>query len=128
VIDITVAINQLVTDEQKAAAKKCVKIILTDLLYLYKNAEYKTEGELRIISFHPQGDPLTKLDEGIYEDGAKREFVEAPPFLFECKDCEIIIGPKANNSYAVQVEIEHLLRDRGYDKNVMVKKSDIPYR
>jgi hypothetical protein len=121
-------IGQLATDQQKEAAKKCVKTILTDLLYLYKNEEYKTEGELRTISFHPQGDSLTKLDEGSLEDGVKHEFVETPPFLFECKDCEIIIGPKVINSYAVQVEIEHLLRDREYNQNVIVKKSEISYR
>ncbi len=117
--------------ETMTARKKIdevVRIILSDVLYLYKNKEYSTENELRMVSTHLDSDSSLLIDEGKRETGMRHLFVETRPFLFNKPGYEIVIGPKVTDPYAAQREIEHLLHKRNFAGNVTVRLSNVPYR
>ena len=118
-------------EETKIARKKIdevVRIILSDILYLYKNEEYKTENELRMLSIHHDSDSSILIEEEKRETGMRHLFIETQPFLFKKPGYEIIIGPKVTDPYAAQREIEHLLHKRNFAESVKVRLSAVPYR
>ena len=107
---------------------KVVRIILSDILYLYKNKEYSAKKELRMVSTHLDSDTNMLIDEGNRETRLRHLFVETRPFIFAHPEYEIIIGPRAKDKYATQREIEHLLHKHNFAGNVNVRMSDVPYR
>ena len=99
-----------------------VRAILSDVLYLYKHAEYKNEEEVRMLApFAISARPVTAD-----ERSPAHLFVRTQPFLF-APDSKIIIGPKVRQPEAVRLELKHRL-DRNGHSGVDVVPSEIQYR
>ena len=99
-----------------------VRAILSDVLYLYKHEEYKSEKEVRMLA------PFATAARAVCADerSPARLFVRTKPFLF-APGSEIIIGPKVRDKEAVRLELKHRL-DRNGHSEVDVMRSEIQYR
>ncbi len=122
--EITSLIEGVDNCDNKEKINSLVRDILSPLLYLFKNKEYETEKELRLISAHDLSDKNLRLD----ERKIPRIYMPTKPFLFETPGTEIIIGPKANDPIATKLDLEFRLKRHGFDKNVKVKFSEVRYR
>lgn len=109
---------------QQEIAKVVVRWVLYDILFLFKNDQYSSEKEYRLLSAHELGDKLLKMD----DREPPRLYIKTNDFLFKHKGTEIIIGPKAKDSHDVKRYLEHLLMKRGFFENVKVKLSSVKYR
>ena len=98
------------------------RAILSDIMYLYKNAEYSTEEEVRMLAPYAISAEAVKADHQV----PGRLYVDTRPFLF-CPGSRIIIGPKVIRPEAVRLELRHRL-DRNGHQDVDVMCSPIPYR
>ena len=99
-----------------------VRATLSDVLYLYKHGEYRSEGEVRMLA------PFAISARAVCADERTpaRLYVRTRPFLFT-PGSKIIIGPKVSNKEAVRLELKHRL-DRNNHSGVEVIPSDIQYR
>ena len=107
---------------EKIAA--CATSILLELLYLYKDAQYATEHEVRVITAARLTNKNVKVDERT----PGHLYYETAPFLFTTNGTEIIVGPKVEKSEAHIWNIRYRLTKWNYSKNTVVKKSKVPYR
>lgn len=104
--------------------KSIVRVLLSDILYLYKNDEYENEKEMRIISFFEISDLRLKLDERI----PSRVYAETHPFLFG-EGSQIIIGPKVAGKVETEYEIKfRLTNQRHMNCKTKVFHSTVRYR
>ena len=99
-----------------------VRAILSDILYLYKNEEYKRENEVRMLAPCAITAPSVNAD----EQNPAKLFVKSKPFLFK-PGSRIILGPRVKEPDAVRLELRHRL-DRNGHLDVEVTFSPIPYR
>ena len=100
--------------------------ILSELMYLYKEQDYKDEREVRVVEARPPGSPDLQQHPG---DSASfsRLFLETAAVLFNPKGSSIIIGPKVQNKDAVMLNIRHQLATMARDQ-CKVEHSLRPYR
>ena len=95
-----------------------IRAILSDVLYLYKHEEYRSEEEARMLA------PFAISARAVCADerSPARLFVQTRPFLFS-PGSKIIIGPKVPNKEAVRLELKHRLDRNGHSEvDVMVSK------
>ena len=113
-----------VTDKEAVRLQVALTVhaILTDVLYLYKHDEYKSEEEVRMLA------PFAISASAVYADerSPAKLFVRTKPFLF-APGSRIIIGPKVRDKEAVRLELKHRL-DRNGHSEVDVLVSEIQYR
>lgn len=117
--------NQLLAlDEQmRSALRKCVIALMIDILFLYKNQEYKNEEEARLIFAAQIDHPMLELD----DRSPGKLFVRTADFLFEWEDSRIIIGPRVKDKKAVELNLKYRLHKHDL-KSVRVEQSQVPYR
>lgn len=101
-----------------------VRIIISDILYLYKNEEYASEEEARMIVAHNIADEALKLD----DNQPPRIYAETNAFLFSDKDTHIIIGPKVVNKVAAELNLKYRLARHKLLDTTKVKWSKVKYR
>lgn len=97
-----------------------VRVVLLDLLYAFKDEEYKTEHEYRLLSLCP----IAKAD---LDDNGKL-YVKSEDFLFKDAGYKIIIGPKHEDPVKTRLELEHRIAKLELSDKIEVSRSKIPYR
>ena len=100
--------------------------ILSELMYLYKEQDYKDESEVRVVEARPLGATDLQPHPG---DSASfsRLYLETVAVLFYSKGSKIIIGPKVQNKDAVMLDIRHQLATMARNQ-CKVEHSLRPYR
>ena len=100
--------------------------ILSELMYLYKEHDYKDELEVRALDARLLGAPDLQRHPG---DSASfsRLYLEKASVLFNSKGSKIIIGPKVQKKDAVMLDIRHQLATMGWDQ-CKVEHSSRSYR
>ena len=109
-------------EEIKAKTYLTARAILSDILYLYKNEEYKSEEEVRMLAPYAISAQAVRADNQV----PGRLYAKTVPFLFS-PGSKIIIGPKVFRPEDVRLELKHRL-DRNGHRDVDVVCSRIPYR
>jgi TPR repeat protein len=105
-------------------AKECIHAIVADLLYLYKDPQYRTEREVRLVYACTLDDPYLKLD----ERKPGRLYVETQPVLFTRPGHRVVIGPKASDKQEKKLEAEYRLSQHKMLANAAVVFSKVGYR
>ena len=114
-----------IDNEEVSQTAKAVAIqILADLRYLYKDKEYKSEDEYRIIRVIEAGNEKLKCDE---TSQPPRFYMETLPFLFQEEGCKITIGPRVIEKAATKIYIEQYLHKNNWGTTKVVH-SKIKYR
>jgi len=111
-------------DEYQNLVYSLVRSMIIDILYLYKNDEYKTEHEARILLAYDISDSHLSLD----SNNPQKIFSKTPNFLFSEEGFNIIIGPKVKDSNSVRLNIKYRLAKHGLLGNCSVNLSDVKYR
>jgi hypothetical protein len=104
--------------------KGMVRVLLSEILYLYKSDHYATEKEVRIMAFHGLGDKTLALD----ERNPAKIYANTEPFLFKKAGTKIYIGPKAEDKLGAEYEAKFRLAKHDFSKTTNVVISKIPYR
>ncbi len=102
--------------------KTLVRILLSDILYLYKNEQYATEKEARILRIFGIDNISLKIDEGT----PGKVYAQTEPFLFSDDRTKIIIGPKAEEKTKAEYELKYRINKNKH--RVEVIRSKIQYR
>ena len=84
------------------------RAIVSDILYLYKNTEYKNEDEVRMLAPYAISAKAVNADERT----PAQLYVKTRPFLFS-PGSKIIIGPRIKNAEAVRLALRHRLDRNG---------------
>jgi len=115
-------------DEARNRIHETVRMILGDILYLYKNAKYKSEQEVRLLAARPPTARDLKIEENVRDDETRHLYIETRPFLFETDGYRVILGPKMKDRSAARMEIEYLWHKYGFPGRLEIKSSKVPYR
>lgn len=102
-----------------------VRMLLSELLYLYKNEEYSSEEEVRVIQRTELSNPLLIRHDS---DSRSRLYTETSTIFFEVEGSEIVIGPKVADKAAAMIDIKHNLALHWWDGTCEVSHSKIRYR
>ncbi|MHB1956695.1 MAG: tetratricopeptide repeat protein, partial [Sulfobacillus sp.] len=119
-------IAALVTEphgQEAEALRKCTVALLSDILFLYKNQEYKNEQEARLVFAASIGHPMLELD----DQAPGKLFVKTDNFLFKHANSRIIIGPRVREKKAVELNLKFRLTKHGFS-TTKVEQSQIFYR
>jgi TPR repeat protein len=106
------------------ALNRIVRLIVSQILYLYKNEQYKSEQEARMISDFDISTDFLSLD-------ARQPpcvFVQSSDFLFKYEGSRIIIGPKVQESTVVEIGLKYRLARHGFIDTTKVIRSKVQYR
>lgn len=101
--------------------------VMGDLLYLYKDAQYADEKEVRAIEARTLGDPEIKTfrpSDKSYE----KLFLETGALLFREAGSKVIIGPKVDEADSVELDLRHRLAQKGWGVSCSVERSEAKYR
>lgn len=101
--------------------------VMSDLLYLYKDAQYADEKEVRAIEARTLGDPEIKT----FRPGDKsydKLFLETGALLFREAGSKVIIGPKVDEADSVELNLRHRLAQKGWGTSCSVARSEAKYR
>lgn len=94
--------------ERARRLREVTVAVLGDLLYLYKDAQYVDEKEVRAIEAMTLGDPEIKS----FQPGGKayaRLYLETGALLFRETGSKVIIGPKVDEADSVELDLKHRL-------------------
>jgi TPR repeat protein len=105
--------------------RRIISMIVSELLYLYKDKDYAHEREVRAIEARSLGDP--NLQRQGSESNFSKLFIETPAFLFENPGSKVVVGPKANDALTTTIDIRHRLAKQGWS-SCAVGSSDVAYR
>jgi hypothetical protein len=96
------------------ALDRTVRLIVSHILYLYKNSDYRTEKEVRMIVDYDISFEGLKLD---LTRKPSRIYVESLDFLLK-EGSSIVIGPTVSNQTvtAAELDIKYRLKRHGFDK------------
>ena len=95
---------------------------LLEVMYLYKDEQYSTEREVRVIQAMSLDD--VKLD----ERKPGRLYCETTPFLFKNASSKIVIGPKVQDRRVALWNLRYRLKKNGFGDTTSVVFSDVNYR
>ena len=112
------------SDTASKAIRRLVVTIISELLYLYKDKEYETEKEVRMIVARPFDSPQLKRQP---KDLHERLYIETDSLFFESEGCQIVIGPKVASREEVEIDILHRLAKLGWP-HCSVQHSQVKYR
>ena len=116
------------SDPERARRLREVTVaVLGDLLYLYKDAQYVDEKEVRAIEAMTLGDPEIKT----FQPGGKayaRLYLETGALLFREAGSKVIIGPKVDEADSVELDLKHRQAQNGWSATCIVERSKAKYR
>lgn len=123
---ILVALKKIKEDKSEIAGgvDSLVRLIVSDILYLYKNEEYASEKEARMIVMRSIADPTLKLD----DNQPPRIYTETKSFLFSEEGTHIIIGPKVVDKVAAELNLKYRLARHQLLDRTSIKWSKVQYR
>ncbi len=127
ILDIRNELADEKNDNEKLV-NRCVQNALIDVLFLFKDEQYKSEEEYRVIDIRCIGDEKVQLTPEEDEKGRRRLFLLSDPILFEKEGFRIILGPRMECPHDKRLEIEYRLQKNGFKDNVKVQLSEIPYQ
>lgn len=113
--------------EHARRLREVVVAVLGDLLYLYKDAAYVDEQEVRAIEAITLGDPEIKT----FQPGGKayaRLYLETGALLFREASSKVIIAPKVDEADSVELDLRHRLAQNGWSATCVVERSKAKYR
>ncbi len=112
-------------DDRRDSLHALIKVILSEITFLYKHSEYAEEQEVRII--HPFA--FSKEENGLHldEQVPSRIYAKTAPFLFK-EGSRIIIGPKVKEKVEAEHELKYRLAKNGFLETAKVINSEIRYR
>jgi hypothetical protein len=84
---------------------RTVRLIVSHILYLYKNKHYESEKEARMISDYDITFKELKLD---LSQQPSRIYLETPPFLFK-EGSQIVIGPTVEKQTIAELDLKYRL-------------------
>lgn len=102
------------------------RVIISELLFLYKDRHYEHEREVRAVEARALDDPALKLHPMGSTPFAKL-YIETKALLFQLPGSQIFIGPKVADPTATTLDIKHRLALRGWN-NCEVSQSGVTYR
>ena len=98
---------------------------LAGILYLFKDSQYATEKEYRMLTLRQIGDKSICMD----EQTPPCLYLKTRPFVFEDEETEIIIGPAVENPERIGLSVKHILSNQEFfNKSIKVKYSEVKYR
>lgn len=100
-----------------------VRAIVSDILYLYKNDEYKTECEARIISAFDISADILNID----DNTPPRIYVTTNDFLFK-EGSSIIVGPKVDKKTDAKLNLKYRLARNNFNLSTNISESVVKYR
>jgi hypothetical protein len=103
---------------------RIVRLIVSHILYLYKDFQYATEKEARVVADFDISAEFLKLD----ERKPPRVFVESIDFLFGSPGSRIILGPKVPDKAVVELSLKYRLARNGLLSTTSIVRSKAPYR
>jgi TPR repeat protein len=123
---ILAKIIQSTPKEKFPAVAGIVRMLLSELLYLYKRDEYSSEREARVITTQKlASSDLIRHD----TETGSRLFIETSPIFFETEGSKIIIGPRVPDKGAAMINIRHRLAVQKWDDGICeVSHSKTRYR
>jgi len=102
-----------------------VRILTSEILYLFKPEAYQGEREARMIAAFDIGSDCVQRDESS-EPG--RLFVETEPFLLASPGSRIFIGPAVKDRAATYLDLRYRLAKSRWSGSTRVSYSSIEYR
>lgn len=102
-----------------------VRILVSEVLYLFKPEAYKGEREARLIAAFDIGSGYVHRDT-MKEPG--RLFVETEPFLFATPDSRLLVGPAVSERAAVYLDLRFRLAKSRWAAAARVSYSAVEYR
>lgn len=111
--------------KHKDDVRRITALIVSELLYLYKDESYANEQEVRAIEARALGDPI--LQRHMTDTGFSKLFVQSPAFLFTEEGSKIIVGPKVESAKVATIDIRDLLSRNNWNECV-VDHSKMSYR
>ena len=119
-------IIQFAPNAEFPAVAGIVRMLLSELLYLYKRDEYSSEKEARVITTQKlASSDLIRHD----TETGSRLFIETSPIFFETEGSKIIIGPRVPDKAAAMINIRHRLAVQKWDDGICeVSHSKTRYR
>jgi TPR repeat protein len=106
----------------KKEVEQIIYALLLEVMYLYKDEQYSTEREIRVIRAMPLD--AVKVDERIPE----RLYCETSSFLFIKKNSKIIIGPKVKNKQVALWNLRFRLEQNNFGNTTNISMSQVKYR
>jgi hypothetical protein len=85
--------RKLRDDEHKLIVSKIINLSLSEILYLFKSADYSYENELRLIIIAPMESEIVKFDNSQFP---KRLYIDSKRPIKEYID-KVVLGPKVEN-------------------------------
>jgi hypothetical protein len=123
-------IQRLANSLDKVNAKRVRGVaiaVISELLYLYKDAQYSDEREVRAVEARTLADPEVKEFRPANKQYSKL-YLETGALLFREHGSEIIIGPKVVEPDAVIIDLQHQLARLNWSGTCKVKRSTKAYR
>lgn len=102
-----------------------VRILVSEILYLFKPEAYQGEREARLIAAFDIGSDCVQRDE-TSEPG--RLYVETEPFLLTTPGSRILIGPAVKDRAAAYLDLRYRLAKSRWSGSTRVSYSSIEYR
>ncbi|WKE66665.1 DUF2971 domain-containing protein [Gallaecimonas kandeliae] len=103
---------------------RVVTMMTAELLHLYKNKEYASEAEARILKILPIDSDELNLD----ASNPPKLFNKSNSVLFEIPQSSVVVGPKVSDKTAAVLHIKHRLAKKGLLRHSNVLISDVKYR
>jgi TPR repeat protein len=103
---------------------RIVRLIVSQILYLYKNDQYKSEKEARLVGDFDISTGFLNLD--ARKPG--RVFVESSDFLFRHDGSLIVVGPKVLDQTVVEIDLKYRLARQDFLETTRVVRSKMQYR
>lgn len=108
-----------------AVVDALVRILVSEVLYLFKPEAYRGEHETRLIAAFDIGSGYVHRDTG-KEPG--RLFVETEPFLFATPGSRILVGPAVKERAAMYLDLRFRLAKSRWAAATRVSYSAVEYR
>jgi TPR repeat protein len=120
---IALCVSKISDKEEKCAIQRCAIAVISDILFLFKNPEYKTEEEARLVFAAGIDHHMLEFD----EQSPAKLFVRTDNFLFGEHGSQIVIGPKVKEKKSVELNFKFRLNRHGLDAT-KICQSKVAYR
>jgi len=118
-------IHAAVSEAEHKKVAPLVRMLLSELLYLYKSDAYTSEEEVRVIQKTELSNPLLLRHDS---ESRSRLYTETSAIFFEAEGSKVIIGPKVADKAEAMIDIKHNLALHWWDGTCKVSNSKIRYR
>lgn len=113
------------TPNQKIVVHRIARMVVSELLYLYKSKEYNSEEEVRFVTALRLDSEYVRRDK---MSPSAKLYAETRPFFFVSPGSKIIIGPTVDARTSVAMALRQNLCDRGWDGACKVECSEVKYQ